>query len=149
MEKETRRITLISHDPRTPDRDWDVSPMSPNKIVILDSLSVLRSAIGSGLVDMDLDVDRIVLDRTVTPAEFLAFLGDLSPDFGGDVLLIRDDETGFLTTYGRQDERVLHALSSSDLRFYLEMNSVVSGRLVARRSRRPQQTVPTRVIAAA
>ena len=49
--------------------------------------------------------------------------------FTGDVLLIREDDSAFLSSLGRGGDRVLYALTANDLRFYLETNELVTGRI--------------------
>jgi NADPH-dependent ferric siderophore reductase len=134
VENAQRRITLISHDPRTPDRDWDHSAAAPTRVVILDSLIVLRHAIASGLVDLDLDVERLVLDRNASPAEFLALLEELPHQFTGDVLLIGRDETGFVSTATGGKGRELRAIDAVDVRSYLELHRAVTGRIAIARN---------------
>ena len=131
MNQDHRRITLISRDPNRPDRDWDNSLHSPNRLILLDSFTVLRYAISSHLVDLDIDVERVILDRATSPADYLTLLSALPQTFTGDVLLIRDDDSGFLSALGRGGDRVLYAMSAHDLRFYLETNALVTGRVAS------------------
>ncbi|HUP45360.1 MAG TPA: hypothetical protein VM779_07575 [Thermoanaerobaculia bacterium] len=125
MKQDSRRITLISRDPSHPDRDWDNSGGSRNRMVLLDSFFLLRSAISSQLVQ--LDVERVILDRATSAGEYLTLLASLPPTFNGDVILIREGDEGFLSATGRGGGRVLYALSASDVRFYLEMHGLVTG----------------------
>ncbi|HEU4520394.1 MAG TPA: hypothetical protein VFT12_00230 [Thermoanaerobaculia bacterium] len=128
MNHDSRRITLISRDPNRATRDWDSSRHAPNRVILLDSFTVLRYAIGSHLVDLDADVERVILDRATSPADYLTLLSALPQTFTGDVLLIRDDDSSFLSALGRGGDRVLYALSAPDLRFYLETHGLVTGR---------------------
>ncbi len=125
MDHDTRRITLISRPPQLPERKWDRSHGAASRLVMLDSFTVLRYSVARSLVDLDVDVERIVLDRSSSASEYLALLAQLPHQFGGDVLMIRDDETGFLSAAGRGGDRVLYALSAPDLRFYLETHGLV------------------------
>lgn len=134
MTHDSRRITLISRDPSRPDRDWDNSMNAANRIILLDSFTVLRYAISSHMVDLDVDVERVVLDRSTSPADYLSLLASLPQSFAGDVLLIRDDDNAFLSSLGRGGDRVLYALGANDLRFYLEMHQLVTGRVATKRS---------------
>ena len=88
MHHDPRRITLLNRDPKIPDRDWDVSQNAPTHILIIDSFTVLRYALTSRVVDFDLDVERVILDRSTSPSEYLELLGELPPTFTGDVVLI-------------------------------------------------------------
>ncbi|MGZ8868378.1 MAG: hypothetical protein ACXW2P_08540 [Thermoanaerobaculia bacterium] len=129
MTHDTRRITLITRDPQRPDHDWNDSRQAPNRLILLDSFMVLKYAISSNMVDLDVDVERVILDRATSPSEYLTLLSSLPSSFNGDVLLIREGESSFLSSMGRGGDRVLYALSVNDLRFYLETHGLVTGRV--------------------
>ncbi len=122
MTHSSRRITLVSRHTRLPERQWQDSIDSPVRVVLLDSFTVLRHMVASSLV---LDVERIVLDRSSSASDFLTLLAELPSEFTGDVVMIRDDETGFLSSAGRGGDRILYALSSDDACFYLETHNLV------------------------
>lgn len=122
---DSRRITLISRHRQLPERKWERSAEGPNRIVLLDSFSLLRNAICTSLSDEDPDVERILLDRSSSASDYLALLADLPPTFTGDVMMIRDDDTGFLSSNGRGGDRILYALSADDVHFYLETHRLV------------------------
>ena len=127
MNHDTRRITLISRPPQLPERTWDRTAEAKSRTVMLDSFVVLRYAIARPLVDLDADVERIVLDRSCSASEYLALLAELPHQFAGDVLMIRDDDSGFLSAAGRTGDRVLYALSPNDLHFYLQTHGLLGG----------------------
>ena len=129
MTHDSRRITLISRDPRHPEHDWDDSRNAPNRLILLDSFKVLQYAITSHMVDLDVDVERVILDRATSASDYLTLLSSLPPTFTGDVLLIREGESSFLSSMGRGGDRVLYSMSVNDLRFYLEMHGPVTGRV--------------------
>lgn len=137
MNHDSRRITLITRDPRTPERDWDVSRNAPNRLILLDSFTVLRYAITSHAVDLDVDVERVILDQATSAAEYLELLAAIPHTFTGDVLLIRTDNSAFLSSLGRGGDRVLYSLGANDLRFYLEMHALVTGRIAVPAQPRP------------
>ena len=128
MSEDSRRITLIGRDPQKNPRDWDLTLSASSRIVTVDSFTVLRHTVANGVVDIDIDVERIILDKTSTAADYLALLAALPQQFCGDVIMIRDDESAFLSATGRGGDRVLYSLSPSDLRFYLETHGLVHGR---------------------
>jgi hypothetical protein len=127
MNHDTRRITLVSRHPQLPDRKWDRTAQAPSRVVLLDSFTVLRYTVASSLVTVDADIERIVLDRSTSASEYLALLAEMPREFHGDVLLIRADESGFLSSSGRGGDRVLYALSPEDLKFYLSTHNLVAG----------------------
>jgi len=120
MQRDERRITLITYDKQQEARNWDFSEQSKNRIVFIDSMALLRSTITSPLVKSDSDVERIVLDRCCSEADYLSLLSSMPHQFTGDILMVRGDATGFLSATGRGGDRVLYALSSDDVEFYLE-----------------------------
>ena len=122
---DSRRITVVSRHPRMQERKWDRSHDGLSRIVLLDSFAMLRHAVCSSLAEAEADVERIVLDRSTSASDYLALLADLPHAFTGDVLMNRDDETGFLSANGRGGDRILYALSADDVRFYLETHKLV------------------------
>lgn len=129
MTHDGRRITLITRDPNRPEHDWDDSRNAPNRLILLDSFTVLKYAITSHMVDLDVDVERVILDRATSPADYLTLLSALPQTFTGDVLLIREGDSSFLSSMGRGGDRVLYSMSVNDLRFYLETHGLVTGRV--------------------
>jgi hypothetical protein len=136
MNNDNRRITLISRHKQL-SRNWEDSRESRSRLVLLDSFAILRAAVARSLVEMDADVERIILDRSSSASEYLSLLAQLPYEFNGDVLMIRDDESGFLSATGRGGDRVLYSLAAPDLRFYLETHGLLNGA-------RAEMTAPAR-----
>ncbi len=128
MPHRNHRITLIARQSTKPDADWNYSSCRNQRVAFLDSVSALRFALGAALHDVGLDIERIIVDRSGGPAEFLDLLATAPSEFNGDMLMIRDDGGGFLSATGRGGDRVLYALSDHDIRFYLETHDLVTGR---------------------
>jgi hypothetical protein len=125
MSNDQRRITLLTQSRDFSDRHWNHSDEAGSRIVLLDSLAMLRSTIVSPLVRSESDVERIVLDRCTTESEYLSLLAELPHEFTGDVLMIREGGTreggtSFLSATGRGGGRILYALTDEDVEFYLE-----------------------------
>lgn len=129
MTHDNRRITLITRDPSRPEHDWDDSRNAPHRLILLDSFTVLKYAITSHMVDLNVDVERVILDRSTSPADYLTLLSCLPPTFTGDVLLIREGDSSFMSSMGRGGDRVLYSMAVNDLRFYLETHGLVTGRV--------------------
>lgn len=129
MKHDTRRVTLINRNRRSAPRAWDMSPTTASRVIAVESVLVLRYALDGGLSEIYRDVERVVLDRTTSAADYLSLLASLPPQFAGDVLLITNDDSGFLSSTGRGGDRVLYALSATDVRFYLEMHGLVADRI--------------------
>ncbi len=126
MQKDQRRITLVTTDKAGPERSWRSSDDATSRVVFLDSFRLLRSTLQSPLVHSDTDVERIVLDSCCSEADYLSLLAELPHQFTGDILMIRSDSTGFLSATGRGGDRILYALSEEDVEFYLETVRLVA-----------------------
>ena len=129
---DTRRITLLARGHATPDRDWSRFANESTRLVTIESLTVLRYTLSHAVADIDLDIERVILDRSFSPAEYLDLLAALPAEFGADVMLIRNDESGYLSASGRGGDRALYSLRANDVRFYLEANDLVTGRIAFR-----------------
>ncbi len=121
-----RRITLVTRPhTRQTERDWNFMPEATSRVIVVGSFTVLRYALEQSMREMAHDVERLVVDRTATAAQFLELLASLPVEFGGDVLFIRDDHGGFLSAAGRGAGRMLYNLGPQDLQFYLETHDLV------------------------
>jgi hypothetical protein len=125
MKVDVRRITLVARDKQSAERAWNFYKDAAGRIVMLQSLAMLRSTVASPLVRSDADIERIVLDRCCSESEFLSFLAALPHEFTGDVLMIREQEESFLSATGRGGGRILYALTDNDVEFYLETACLV------------------------
>lgn len=125
MQRDSRRITLVTRPPAGhPDRPWNVLPNATSRIIVAGSFTVLRSALEHSLSGMAQDVERLIIDRTATAAQYLELLASLPSEFGGDVLYIRDDGSAFLSSAGRGAGRMIYNLGPNDLHFYLETHDL-------------------------
>lgn len=125
MTNDNRRITLISRHSQLQERKWERSARGPSRLILLESFTVLRHAVAGSQSSFQADVERVVLDRSCSASDYLALLAEMPREFNGDVLMIRDDETGFLSSMGRGGDRILYALSAEDVTFYLETHNLV------------------------
>src|SRR5438132_1231896 len=127
-----RRITLLARGHGTPDRDWERFNNQETRLVTLESMTVLRYTLAHAVSDIDLDIERVILDRSFSPADYLDMLASLPHEFGADVLLINADDSGYLSATGRSGDRSIYSLLSTDVRFYLEANELVTARIAFR-----------------
>src|SRR5579864_7915647 len=124
MTTDRRRITLVARRRNATDRDWDES--NPNRrIIFVDAFQFLRFAVERGVRETAQDIERVIIDRVGTPLQFLDVISGLPAEFAGDVLYIFDRKTAYLSTIGRGGDRVLYALTETDIDFYLETNGLV------------------------
>ena len=100
-----------------------MSPRSaPNHVIPVGSFSMLPWALDNARQD----VDRVVIDGTASPVEYLEFLAALPHTFVGDVLYMRAGGNSFLSSTGRGGDRLIYSLTPSDLEFYLQTNLLVA-----------------------
>lgn len=123
-----RRITLVNSIDRT---TWAARPDTPSRVVFAASLKILRYALDGAIREFEQDLERVIIDRTATPGDFLDILANLSEKFTGDVVYVQDNERGYLSASGRGGNRILYALNADDLGFYLETEALVPMRSVA------------------
>lgn len=129
-----QRITLIAREATKPDVDWNYAHSSRRRVAFLESVATLELALGAALFDVGLDVERVIVDRSGAACDFLTLLAGVPSEFTGDMVFISDDGTGFLSATGRGGDRVVYALSTHDIRFYLETHELVTGRVELRMS---------------
>jgi len=120
QQMEQRRLTLVS---RGAGRDWESTDLASSSIMTIDSLSELTLTI----VDlwMALDIERVILDGTAGASQFLDLMTALPQEFPGDVVMIRNDGSAFLSAISRGSGRVLYTLTATDVDFYLQANGLV------------------------
>jgi len=124
-----RRITLINS--LDDSRDWHLSDDAPSRIIFGSFFRVIRHTFNGELHEVGADIERVIIDRTATASEFLELLAHLSDQFVGDIIFIRDADNAYMSAIGRSGGRVLYALRSDDLRFYLETHGLVARASVA------------------
>ncbi len=110
-------VTLLLEG-KSSSRDWSVTAGSRN-LVRVPSFAMLEAALDAELNELGFEVESVILDRSVTAAQYLEFLSALTPAFRGDVVAINPDSTGFLSAVTPHDGRVLYRLSSADIDFYM------------------------------
>ncbi|HEV7425935.1 MAG TPA: hypothetical protein VGQ46_06170 [Thermoanaerobaculia bacterium] len=121
--RDIRRITLIGRGPTTATRCWDASSQATNRIIFVDSISILTGA----LHHASQDVERLILDGAATESQFLDLLTGLPGDFAGDVLFVGGNGLrAFLSTTCRSGGRLLYAMLPADVQFYFEAQRLVT-----------------------
>jgi hypothetical protein len=126
----TNRITLIAKKATKPSLDWNYARSSSRRLGFVDSFGAVRSALHSAITHGVLDIERVIVDRAASAIESLELLAALPPDFNGDLLIIGEDGTGFLSASSRGGARYLYQVAPRDVRFYLETHDLVTGRAV-------------------
>jgi hypothetical protein len=62
----------------------------------------------------------VILDRSVSAAQYLHLMTRLAPQFRGDLLKIDRDGSGVLSTCALREGRFLYMLDPNDVAFYLD-----------------------------
>jgi hypothetical protein len=128
MSSPQQRITLIARESTKPDVDWNYASCRSANVAFLDSVNALKFAVRSALLKDGLDIERVIIDRAGSAEDFLELLAAVPVELTGDIVMIRDDGTGFLSATGRGGDRRVYALRVHDVRFYLETQNLVTGR---------------------
>jgi len=110
-----RRITLVNSIGRS--RDWCLGDDAPSRIVFGSFFKIIRHTFNGEIHELGEDIERVIIDRTASAAEFLELLAHLADDFVFNVILIHDGETAYLSASGRGGGRLLYALRGEDVRF--------------------------------
>ncbi|HYR30179.1 MAG TPA: hypothetical protein VEU30_17060 [Thermoanaerobaculia bacterium] len=95
---------------------------NPAHVLCVDSLPRMHATLGA------LDVERIILDNTVSAEEYLFLLAKLPHEVAGDVVLLTESGGAFISATGRGGDRVMYALAAHDVGFYLDNYDLVSRR---------------------
>ncbi|HWW62853.1 MAG TPA: hypothetical protein VN181_15875 [Thermoanaerobaculia bacterium] len=134
MNNDHRRITLVARGPASPPREWNLASDAHSRVIFADGFSLLQYALRNAMTEFDRDVERVILDRATTATQYLDLLATLPHEFTGDIMLVRHDDSGFLSATGRGGDRLLYSLKSDDLLFYLAAQGLVGAmplRLIA------------------
>ena len=118
-----RRITLVTRDPKTPQRDWDLTNPAGSRIIFVDSIAFLPHAIARGMNENH-DIERVIIDRTGNTLQFIELLAALPAEFAGDVLFTPAEGKAFLSSRSRGDGRLLYAMTTEDVEFYLQTHAL-------------------------
>jgi hypothetical protein len=105
-------------------------------MVRVPSFQILDGALATGMNDLGIGIDAIVIDRAIDEDQLLGLLSHLLIEFRGDVLAIMEDGSAYLSTLSRGDGRLLHHLGTEDIEFYLFARFGLRGSFSAPRSMR-------------
>lgn len=126
MLEESKRITLIARSPIVNDRAWRVPEGSDKRLMVIAPPRGLRHTLVNWVLKSDYDVERVIIDRAITHADFLDLLAAVPNEYVGDLLMIDDRGRGYLSSACRGGDRVLYGLSADDLDFYFATHEVIA-----------------------
>ena len=96
-----------------------------SRLLFFDTIAELRFSINFADGVVNFDAERMIVERG-SAEEFLALLSQIPFSFLGDVVLICDDRSGYLSAVGRGGDRILYVMNADDVSFYLEVSELVS-----------------------
>lgn len=117
----TMFTTLIATGAEAP-RQWNDSTAT-RRIIFAEDLAALCKAFDDA---NEHELHQVILDRFVDAEGFLSLLSRLPTDFLGDVLFVGDSGGGYLSSSVPRGGRISYRLDPEDVRFYLEVNALVS-----------------------
>jgi hypothetical protein len=123
MNRDSRRFALVARGRNAPDRNWNDGRESPERVVFVNSFTVLRYLLSNGPDAATHDVARIIIDHAATASDFLELLATLPHEVTADIVLI-DGSSAFLNAIGRGGDRVLYRLVPEDIDFYLDTHGL-------------------------
>lgn len=115
-----QRATLVFATEGNEMLDWSMMAAADSRVITVRNLNLLKDSLHLAQNFIDVEVVRVVFDRSVDAEEWLEFLTVMPQGFRGDVLFVSKTEKAFLSAVGRGDERVTYKLEGRDIQFYLE-----------------------------
>lgn len=112
------RVTFVCAD-RSSQRKWDSLEAVREPIVTVDNPFHALQLLADQGSRYGWEVSRVIIDQDVAELGFLEFLAQVPHTFRGDILFLATPRRAFLSAVGRQDDRVLYALTAPDVDFYL------------------------------
>ena len=126
MKDASKRITLIARSPINRDRSWRAAENSSTRLMVISPSRGLRHTLVNWVLKSDYDVERVIIDRAVTHADFLDLLASVPSDYLGDLLMIDEHGRGYLSAACRGGDRAIYRLTQSDLDFYFQSHDVIA-----------------------
>ena len=124
MSIQTTRVTLVATASEGAEILWSRAA-SMSRLLFFDTIAELRFSIDFADGVVNLDAERVIVESG-SAEEFLALLSQIPFSFLGDVVLIRDDRSGYLSAVGRGGDRILYVMNADDVKFYLEVSELVN-----------------------
>jgi len=124
MSMQTTRVTLVATPSEGAEILWSRAA-SMSRLLFFDTIAELRFSINFADGVVNFDAERMIVERG-SAEEFLALLSQIPFSFLGDVVLICDDRSGYLSAVGRGGDRILYVMNADDVSFYLEVSELVS-----------------------
>lgn len=116
---QTREITLVCTDTKRALIDWSRASSVDSRVVSAWNMELCKEAITMA-ESLDIDLKRVLFDKTVTAEEFLEIVAWLGPEFLGDLVMVNSRDSGYISASTAKGGRVMYRLERQDVDFYLE-----------------------------
>ncbi|MBW3564039.1 MAG: hypothetical protein KY459_04885 [Acidobacteria bacterium] len=121
----TKDITLVCTDTKRALIDWSRASSDDSKVVSAWNMELCKEAITMA-DSLDINLKRVIFDKTVEADEFLEVIAWLGPDFLGDLVMINSRDSGYMSASSPMGGRVIYRLEKHDVDFYLEALGIES-----------------------
>ena len=115
-------VTLVAAADTELER-WSASQASGLYMLVPDT-AMLESMLRSPVVRATGEIIRVVFDGGFDLDRYLLLIATLPDRFNGEVLFIREDGSGYLSTRELKTERTVKAISAMDVEVYLRWHGL-------------------------
>ena len=102
---------------------WNASARGA-RYILLDTIELLEDAVRSPRKKADADPIRVVIDGGIDLDRFLMLVASVPETFQGELLYIRRDGSGYLSTRELGTLRTVKSISEMDVEVYLRWNGL-------------------------
>ena len=115
-------VTLVSAAESERPR-WNASARGA-RYIVLDTIDLLEEAVRAPRAKTGADPIRVVIDGGIDLDRFLMLVATLPDTFNGELLYIRRDGSGYLSTRELGNLRTVKTISEVDVEVYLRWNNL-------------------------
>ena len=115
-------VTLVAAGETELER-WSASQGAGQYMLVPDT-DMLESMLRSPVVRATGEITRVVFDGVIDLDRYLLLIATLPARFTGEILFIREDGSGYLSTRELKSERTVKAISGLDVEVYLRWHGL-------------------------
>jgi hypothetical protein len=117
-----RYVTLVSTAESELPR-WSAGA-SKGEYTLVHDADLLERALFSPVIQASGEIARVVIDGGMTLDNFLRLASGLAETFRGEMLYIRRDGSGYLSSHELQTQRTVRTLTSPEVEVYLRWHGL-------------------------
>ena len=102
---------------------WSAGAAKGQYTVVSDT-ALLEHALFSPIIQASGEIARVIVDGGMTLDNFLRLAGALPDSFRGEMLYVRRDGSGYLSTRELQTQRTVRTLNAAEVEVYLRWHSL-------------------------